>query len=997
MSRTRKIIALAKASAVGAVLAGLAAAPAAAFYQEDLGAVIPLGENLVGEDCRAVLDRFNDTKYKYNRHRIRCGAWEEQSGTVSSWIDDSGGRSVREWRDRDRYWWRPYIDRFNDCDEDEYRPLAYGITASHLTCTTRDGGFPYMAFVARDNDVIVFADFIPANAEVVERLTAVLTENVAPDASQETDLSGSEMISALRARIEADPGQLFSGGAYARYKTLMDVGLKLDHSRDQQGSADAYREALQLLEELKGVGHPATGAPLAKLANAYRQGGQYEDARAIMDRAEALLRKSANKTALGELLVFRSFMANELGDAAAAVEYAEAGVDIYRDQWDDDSGWVAHGRWALASALQDAGELEDAEDVAEDALRSYYGCCGTVHRWTGRSHALLADIRLEAGDAEDALEDAEAARDIFTRLYGDGLPSVYALIRIMRAETAMKRWEAARQTAFAAHEMMLNAAEEAGYLGNAVNPRAVELGGATLLTLAANAEGETAADLSDALLQIAQLRRQGLSQKVIAQMAARVQADDPALADLSKRYQETIQRRDQVREDLATAAAAEEEERESDRIATLEAELARLNQRRTELAQALQGQYPDYARLVNPRPLKAARVQALLAPGEALVLFVVGRDQTLVAAVTPNGVSAHAASIARRALVEQVTRLRAPLEAGGTEPFDMRAAHALYQQLLAPLAPALAGARHLFIAPDGPLASLPPGLLVTAEPPAERRAYAEAAWLGTEKAISLLPSVEALRTLRERAGVSRAPEPFFGLADPRFGGADDGAALTALAQDCRTRDQAVSPALLNALAPLPETREEIAAIAEALGAGPDAQAAGAAASEAGLRTRDLKRYRGLAFATHGLLPGELRCAGEPGLALTPPPAGSADPATDGLLTASEVFRLDLDADWVLLSACNTGALGARDQMGGESLSSLAGGFFQAGARMVMASHWAVASEPTVTLTTGALTGAVDGVGKAEALRRSQAAMLQAPATAHPAFWAPFTLYGDGAR
>jgi CHAT domain-containing protein len=168
---------------------------------------------------------------------------------------------------------------------------------------------------------------------------------------------------------------------------------------------------------------------------------------------------------------------------------------------------------------------------------------------------------------------------------------------------------------------------------------------------------------------------------------------------------------------------------------------------------------------------------------------------------------------------------------------------------------------------------------------------------------------------------------------------------------------------------------------------------GTTATERRVRETDLARYRVVAFATHGLLPGELRCQAEPALALTPPAAATR--GEDGLLDASEVATLKLDADWVVLSACNTA--GPDGTLGGESLSGLTRAFFYAGARALLVSHWAVASGPTVDLTTAMFAAYTSDrtIGKAEALRRAQAALQSRPGTTHPFFWAPFVVVGDG--
>ena len=140
---------------------------------------------------------------------------------------------------------------------------------------------------------------------------------------------------------------------------------------------------------------------------------------------------------------------------------------------------------------------------------------------------------------------------------------------------------------------------------------------------------------------------------------------------------------------------------------------------------------------------------------------------------------------------------------------------------------------------------------------------------------------------------------------------------------------------------------------------------------------------------------------EPGLILTPPPKGTSDPKAlerdDGFLTASEITTLKLDADWVVLSACNTA--GPQDE-GAEALSGLARAFFYAGARALLVSHWAVGSDAAVKLTTRAFAElkAHPEIGRAEAFRISMKELIEKGdlAEAHPRQWAPFVIVGEGA-
>jgi CHAT domain-containing protein len=178
---------------------------------------------------------------------------------------------------------------------------------------------------------------------------------------------------------------------------------------------------------------------------------------------------------------------------------------------------------------------------------------------------------------------------------------------------------------------------------------------------------------------------------------------------------------------------------------------------------------------------------------------------------------------------------------------------------------------------------------------------------------------------------------------------------------------------------------------------------GERATESKLKTLsasgDLKRARILHFATHGLLAGEtegvVRSRAEPALMLTPPQQASDE--DDGLLTASEVAQLKLDADWVVMSACNTAA---GERVDAEALSGLARAFFYAGSRALLVSHWYVDSDAAVALTSGAFAQlqANPSLGRAEVLRRSMLALMdKGGRNAHPAYWAPFVVGVRGPR
>jgi CHAT domain-containing protein len=199
--------------------------------------------------------------------------------------------------------------------------------------------------------------------------------------------------------------------------------------------------------------------------------------------------------------------------------------------------------------------------------------------------------------------------------------------------------------------------------------------------------------------------------------------------------------------------------------------------------------------------------------------------------------------------------------------------------------------------------------------------------------------------------------------------------------------------------PLPETADELCAVAQDMRADARDIHLGAQATKREIKrfsaSGELAKYRMLHFATHGVLAGQLDGAHEPGLILTPPDKATEE--DDGYLSASEIAALKLDADWVILSACNT-ATGVATSA--EALSGLARAFIYAQARALLVSHWEVYSDATVKLITVAIRDMARDpkVGRAEALRRSMLALIDKgePHEAHPAYWAPFVVVGQGA-
>ena len=285
------------------------------------------------------------------------------------------------------------------------------------------------------------------------------------------------------------------------------------------------------------------------------------------------------------------------------------------------------------------------------------------------------------------------------------------------------------------------------------------------------------------------------------------------------------------------------------------------------------------------------------------------------------------------ACAEKLGHDRAPA-AGDQLPFDLDRAFGLYQALIEPVAKDIEG-KELILVPSGPLATLPFQVLLTEKPApaAGRQDLAKAPWLVKRFATTVLPSVSSLKALRQVAQKSKAPKPFIGFGNPLLSGNAqsafdaDRAAQARLRQSCGAGSEArTSQAAqrgrrsvvalsggaadieqLKHLAPLPETAIELCLVANSFAPIKGDVYLGKEASEATIKSLSengrLEQYRMLHFATHGALSGQVRGSIEPGLVLTPPAA--ATPADDGYLTSSEISGLKLNADWVVLSACNT--------------------------------------------------------------------------------------------
>ncbi len=651
--------------------------------------------------------------------------------------------------------------------------------------------------------------------------------------------------------------------------------------------------------------------------------------------------------------------------------------------------------WGLA--LLNSGRSAEARDIISRTTERMVELYGESHYASAEARSFLAMVNAAEGNHAEALAGFAAA-----------MPILISSPALGSGET----------TDVAARTVRLRMIIEA-YLS----------------LLAASGQDFDIPDPAAEAFRIAEAARSVNVQQALSANAARATVHDPNLADLIRREQDASKQRNSLFAILNSIQNMPAEQQDPEALDGLRRKIEQLDSARVALLKEIEARFPDYAALIDPKPMTVEQARSILRPGEALISTYVSGDKTYVWAVPGKGKVAFAAvDLGEKALAGAVSRLRAALDPGnvatiGDIPaFDVKAAYDLYAKLLKPVESGWKTANSLLVVADGALGQLPLSLLPTkpVELGPEKAPlfvnYRDVPWLARTHAVTVLPSVASLKTLRGTMVAGGERRPFAGFGDPFFNKSQQLAAAekaepiqVASAEGVtrgmpitlrnKPQTRSVDSATLALLPRLPDTRTEISAIAEALGADPSRDVfLGRRASEHRVKTMDLSVYKVISFATHGLVPGDLIGLDQPALAFSNPRVTGRQ-NEDGLLTMSEILGLKLNADWIVLSACNTAAAAGK---GAEAVSGLGRAFFYAGTRALLVSNWPVHSAATTELTTDLFRRqAADGnLSRAEALRRTrihlidEAGLMDAQGRtvfsyAHPLFWAPFTLIGDG--
>lgn len=762
-----------------------------------------------------------------------------------------------------------------------------------------------------------------------------------------------------------------------------------------------FNRAIAIMEKAVGLDSVAIAPELNNLAALYQRQQRYAEAEPLFKRALALSEKQLppNHPDLGRALNNLATNYEKQDRHAESEALTRRALALYEKAAGPESPAVATLLNNLGQIEKVQGRYNDAEPAIKRSLAIREKVLGTSHPDVARSLNNLADLyqrQNRFADAEPLFKRALAIREAAVGPdHPDTAASVNNLASLYQAEG--------------------RAADAVPLMERMIASGRAQLRIALPVLFDAQQHKVMPAEQAiDEALDVVQHGTQSSAASAVNKLAVRLAAGSDRLAELVRKDQDLASEAEQL--DKAIVAGLSRQagrdpaaaQRSRQRLAAIAAE-------RAALQKALAIEFPGYSALSNPLPLKAEEIQALLSGDEAMVVFALADKESFVFALTRDNVDWRKIPFGADAISQKVAAFRRGLDlgqandaSGKSHLFDLVLANELYVALLGPVEPLIAAKRSLLIAPAGALTALPFHLLVTSAPPAaipeKIEGYRDAAWLLKRHAVSVLPSVTSLKALRGFAQRDQAVKPMTGFGDPLFNPSGGGSekrmasrSLTSAAYTDFWQGAGVDRAKLAAALPqLPDTADELNAVAKDLAVPASDIHLGADASETTVKRLDLADFRIVYFATHGLVAGDVKGVAEPSLALSIPKQPSA--LDDGLLTASEVAQLKLNADWVVLSACNTIA---GDRPGAEALSGLARSFFYAGARALLVTHWAVDSQAATRLTTSTfdLIKAEPGIGRAEALRRAMLAYVNdgsSPQNAYPAFWGPFALIGEGA-
>jgi len=842
----------------------------------------------------------------------------------------------------------------------------------------------------------------------------------------------------------------------------MQLGSAYQRVSQSEKARKYLRSAFQIFENKKGSSFRLTNLTRFKLAKVFRAQGDYDRAERILRKAYidfASKKKNQDHQLALHLMSYLGRVLKEQGRYVEAEQLLKESIEGKKAVLGADSDKTIQTMLTLANIYLDQKKSQEAEKVMLEIASAAKNLSDTSH-FGIRRNIFWARTLLQLGkldEAEAAYAKVKAGLDLSNESSGRTLAYYIGLGRVLyrkgefiKAEPFFTEAVKVAENIYGKYSLKTSHAKSfsaqnyakmkqfnkavgiyrevmegnAGFLakrktfsssGRAQQEDAAQRHLFSYMKLMVNAKVKgikiDAEPVAESFV-IAEASRSKSLQSAMLGQTARAAARNEYLSDLVRREQDLRVQLGSIEEQQIefVKTAAKDGRKQGRQLETQRRELAKELRK---IGEEMSYQYPEYNRLINPSATSLPEVQSLLTSDELMLAYFVQKERTLIWAIAKNNATLHVSKLAEKDIHARVQKIRAGLDVsvasvGDIPPYNLKLAHELYSELIAPVGKQLEGVKNLIVVPHRSLLSMPFGALVTEKTTTKKNGlpfseYKTVPWLAKKYAINIMPSATALVTMRTYSKKEKAEEPFVGFGDPLFGDDEDVIDVVKTRGVRISQRAAFSTRSLNGLPNLPETREELKQIALSLGSNEENIYLGNKANEDNVKAANLKQFRVVAFATHGLVAGDLDGLEQPALALTPPEEASEE--NDGLLQMGEVLGLGMNADWVVLSACNTAS--GDKSLANEGLTGLTQAFFYAGSRALLVSLWPVESTSTQQLTTAMFSAAIkdNQLGRAASLQQARLRLIDGSgymsegkelfSYAHPIFWAAFIAVGEG--
>lgn len=891
-----------------------------------------------------------------------------------------------------------------------------------VTCKDAKAGIDYKRYVVKHGKVTYFVEGLAGYDPALQlALASAVRDATVPGEIRvaTTEVSDPAAFARVQAgqldRLGArDEGYLRNnGGRYAESSEFFEALA----ARGRAASADGYAEALA-----------NQGLQQSNLGNFSAADRLFAQASASASKSDGVSQRLIrNYRAINQLNQHRAAAAlkaldTDVTDIAASFDRESLSAGVINMPLAEEINRESIALKRLGAANPDLSDAERAEilDAQADALRAtaariqgkfdvaiagFQAAGSRIDAVRGGRIASAAWLRSEIqielallAEAQGRGSDAGAAFDRSIRLIASAFPQSPALLSAQARKAAWLGRSGDEAGALALYAKVVD------------DSQAVPDAGTTLRELLAPyfgllaKKGDDAA--STALFNASQiLQRPGVAQTqaVLARQLSEGNDEASALFRLSVTRTREIARLDATVTTLGAIEAPTAQDLAA--LKTAQENLASMQRDQTALVSKLAA-YPRY-NVLAPKSVTLAEMQGALKTGEAYYKLMIVGNNVYSLFATSSSAQVFDTGLTPDRLNKAVQEIRdtiVKVENGRqvNYPFDLDKSRALYKQLFAPVEERLPQVKHLIFEPDGGMLQLPPTVLVASDkgmadyaermesPDGDPFDFTGIDWLGRGREVSIAVSSRGFLDLRKLAA-STAPRNYLGLGKNAKPAARP---LTAVADECDW--------------PLatwqnPISADELFYAQRTLKVGGSSVLTEAAFNDSALlSSTDLDQYRVLHFATHGLVTApRADCPARPALVTSFGADGS-----DGLLSFREIFDLRLNADLVILSACDTAGMAtvaasreAGVTSGGNyALDGLVRAFVGAGARTVIASHWPVPDDFDATKRLiGGVIGSKPGQELANALSSAQNKLMDDPNTSHPFYWAAFIVLGDGAK